>query len=46
MHNIGNAIWNNLVSAKEEQSVGMSHCEIECENKDENEPGVVYVANI
>ena len=26
--------WNNFVSAKEERSVGMGHCEVECDNKD------------
>ena len=27
-------LWNNFVNAKEEQSVGMGHCEVECDNKD------------
>ena len=27
-------LWNNFVSVKEEQSVGMGHCEVECDNKD------------
>ena len=26
--------WNNFVSAKEEWSVDMGHCEVECDNKD------------
>ena len=38
-------LWNNFMSAKEEWSVGMGHCEVECNNKDINEPGVVYVVN-
>ena len=39
-------LWNNFVSAKEERSVGMGHGEVECGNKDINEPGVAYVINI
>ena len=27
-------LWNNLVSAKEERSVGMGHYEVECDNED------------
>ena len=27
-------LWNNFVSASEERSVGMGHCEVECHNKD------------
>ena len=26
-------LWNNFVSAKEKQNVGMSHSEVECVNK-------------
>ena len=27
-------LWNNFVSTKEERSVGIGHCEVECDNKD------------
>ena len=41
-------LWNNLVSALEERSVGMSYGEVECDNKDikTNLHGVVHVVNI
>ena len=34
VYNIGSAKWSNFASAKEERSIGIGHCEVECDNED------------